>query len=177
MRQVVLAFVLLALVCGTWLWLRSDGEDVLHAPPATNGRADAAVTPAREAVAAPVAESTAVRAEAPAATSDGAPFPADAQWIDVRIVDAVTKQPAAGADVHWIDEAASSKVQAMSHRERAPFVGNIHRMALELGRQLDVPLPTTAVANEFLTAARGMGLAEDDFATVFNVLKSMAGVK
>jgi 3-hydroxyisobutyrate dehydrogenase-like beta-hydroxyacid dehydrogenase len=50
-------------------------------------------------------------------------------------------------------------------------------LAMELGRQLDVPLPTTAVANEFLTAARAMGLAEDDFATIFNVLKTMAGVK
>ena len=49
-------------------------------------------------------------------------------------------------------------------------------LAMELGRQLDVPLPTTAVANEFLTAARGMGLADDDFATVFNVLKTMAGI-
>jgi 3-hydroxyisobutyrate dehydrogenase-like beta-hydroxyacid dehydrogenase len=49
-------------------------------------------------------------------------------------------------------------------------------LAMELGRQLDVPLPTTAVANEFLTAARGMGLAEDDFATVFNVLAKMSGV-
>src|SRR5258708_40066443 len=27
-------------------------------------------------------------------------------------------------------------------------------LALELGRQLDVPMPTTAVTNEFLTAAR-----------------------
>ena len=33
-------------------------------------------------------------------------------------------------------------------------------LALEMGRRLDVPLPTTAVTNEFLTAARGMGLAE-----------------
>ena len=33
-------------------------------------------------------------------------------------------------------------------------------LALEMGRQLDVPLPTTAVSNEFLTAARGMGLAK-----------------
>ena len=30
-------------------------------------------------------------------------------------------------------------------------------LAMDLGRQLDVPLPTTAVSNEFLTAARGMG--------------------
>src|SRR5437867_6683974 len=49
-------------------------------------------------------------------------------------------------------------------------------LALELGRQVDVPLPTTAVANEFLTAARGMGLVEKDFAAVFNVLARMSGV-
>jgi 3-hydroxyisobutyrate dehydrogenase-like beta-hydroxyacid dehydrogenase len=50
-------------------------------------------------------------------------------------------------------------------------------LALELGRQLDVPMPTTAVTNEFLTAARGMGLVEKDFAVVFEVLSAMSGVK
>jgi 3-hydroxyisobutyrate dehydrogenase-like beta-hydroxyacid dehydrogenase len=50
-------------------------------------------------------------------------------------------------------------------------------LALEMGRQLDVPLPTTAVTNEFLTAARGMGLSDKDFAVVFEVLARMAGVK
>jgi 3-hydroxyisobutyrate dehydrogenase-like beta-hydroxyacid dehydrogenase len=50
-------------------------------------------------------------------------------------------------------------------------------LALELGRQLDVPMPTTAVTNEFLTAARGMGLVEEDFAVVFDVLAHMCGVK
>jgi 3-hydroxyisobutyrate dehydrogenase-like beta-hydroxyacid dehydrogenase len=49
-------------------------------------------------------------------------------------------------------------------------------LALEMGRQLDVPLPTTATANEFLTAARGMGMADKDFAVVFDVLARMAGV-
>jgi 3-hydroxyisobutyrate dehydrogenase-like beta-hydroxyacid dehydrogenase len=49
-------------------------------------------------------------------------------------------------------------------------------LALELGRQLDVPLPTTAVTNEFLTAARGMGLSDEDFAIIFEVLARMAGV-
>jgi 3-hydroxyisobutyrate dehydrogenase-like beta-hydroxyacid dehydrogenase len=49
-------------------------------------------------------------------------------------------------------------------------------LALELGRQLDVPLPTTATTNEFLTAARGMGLAKKDFAVVFDVLARMSGV-
>src|SRR5207244_13135334 len=49
-------------------------------------------------------------------------------------------------------------------------------LALELGRQLDVPLPTTAATNELLTAARAMGLAEQDFAAVFDVLAQMSGV-
>jgi len=48
-------------------------------------------------------------------------------------------------------------------------------LALELGREVSVPLPTTATANEFLTAARGMGLADKDFAVVFEVLARMAG--
>ena len=50
-------------------------------------------------------------------------------------------------------------------------------LALEMGRQLDVPLPTTAITNQMLTAARGMGLAEKDFAILFETLARMAGVK
>jgi 3-hydroxyisobutyrate dehydrogenase-like beta-hydroxyacid dehydrogenase len=50
-------------------------------------------------------------------------------------------------------------------------------LALEMGRRLDVPLPTTAIANEMLTAARGMGLAEKDFAILFETLGRMAGEK
>src|SRR2546427_2464873 len=40
-------------------------------------------------------------------------------------------------------------------------------LALELGRQVNVPLPTTSATNEFLTAARAMGFAERDFAILF----------
>jgi 3-hydroxyisobutyrate dehydrogenase-like beta-hydroxyacid dehydrogenase len=50
-------------------------------------------------------------------------------------------------------------------------------LALDMGRALDVPLPTTAISNEFLTAARGMGFAKQDFAVVFDVLAQMSGVK
>ncbi len=49
-------------------------------------------------------------------------------------------------------------------------------LALELGQQLDIPLPTTAVTNEFLTAARGMGLEKQDFAALFKVLANLSGV-
>jgi 3-hydroxyisobutyrate dehydrogenase-like beta-hydroxyacid dehydrogenase len=49
-------------------------------------------------------------------------------------------------------------------------------LALEAGREFDVPLPTTAVTNEYLTAARGMGFQEKDFAVIFEVLAAMSGV-
>jgi len=49
-------------------------------------------------------------------------------------------------------------------------------LALELGRELNVPLPTTAISNEFLTSARAMGLAREDFASVYKALAKMAGL-
>ncbi len=49
-------------------------------------------------------------------------------------------------------------------------------LALEMGRELDVPMPTTATSNEFLTAARAMGLAKQDFYIVYKVLAKMAGL-
>lgn len=48
-------------------------------------------------------------------------------------------------------------------------------LAMEAGRQFDVPLPTTATTNELLTAARAMGLRDKDFAAVFEVLEALSG--
>jgi len=50
-------------------------------------------------------------------------------------------------------------------------------LALELGREIDVPLPTTAVTNEMLTCARAIGLEKRDFAVLFEALARMAGIK
>jgi 3-hydroxyisobutyrate dehydrogenase len=89
-----------------------------------------------------------------------------------------------------VDVLAHSALGSPMIQYRGPFVlkmpdeawFNVNMMqkdmllALEMGRKLDVPLPTTAVANEFLTAARGMGLAEKDFAVVFDVLARMSGI-
>lgn len=49
-------------------------------------------------------------------------------------------------------------------------------LALDMGRELDVPLPTTAATNEFLNAAKGMGYGEYDFAIIFDVLAKMSGI-
>jgi 3-hydroxyisobutyrate dehydrogenase-like beta-hydroxyacid dehydrogenase len=50
-------------------------------------------------------------------------------------------------------------------------------LALEMGLQLDVPLPTTSITNQMLTSARAVGLAKKDFAILFEVLAKMAGLK
>lgn len=50
-------------------------------------------------------------------------------------------------------------------------------LALEAGRRLDVPMPTTAISNELLTAARAMGYVEQDFAVVYEVMAHMAGLR
>jgi 3-hydroxyisobutyrate dehydrogenase-like beta-hydroxyacid dehydrogenase len=90
-----------------------------------------------------------------------------------------------------VDVLTHSAVASPMIQYRGPFVlkmpeeawFNVNMMqkdmllALELGRKVDVPMPTTAVSNEFLTAARGMGLVEKDFAVVFDVLARMSGVK
>ncbi|HEX4536739.1 MAG TPA: NAD(P)-dependent oxidoreductase [Candidatus Acidoferrum sp.] len=90
-----------------------------------------------------------------------------------------------------VDVLVNSAVASPMIKYRGPFVlqlppeawFNVNMMqkdmllALELGRQVDVPMPTTAISNEFLTAARAMGLVEQDFAVVFDVLAHMSGVK
>jgi 3-hydroxyisobutyrate dehydrogenase len=89
-----------------------------------------------------------------------------------------------------LDVMLSSVIASPMLKYRGPFVleqpeeawFNVDMMqkdmllALDLGRELDVPMPTTAISNELLTAARGMGLAHHDFAVVFEVLARMAGV-
>ena len=69
----------------------------------------------------------------------------------------------------------------LGHPDEAWFDVNMMQkdmnLALELGRELDVPLPTTAITNELLTAARALGLEEKDFAVVFDVLARMSGIE
>lgn len=69
----------------------------------------------------------------------------------------------------------------LGHPDEAWFDCNMMQkdmlLALDAGRELDVPMPTTAVSNELLTAARGMGLDHYDFAVVYDVLAQMSGVK
>jgi len=90
-----------------------------------------------------------------------------------------------------VDVLTNSVIASPMVKYRGPFVlempeeawFNVNMMqkdmnlALELGRQLDIPLPTTAATNEMLTAARGMGFEEQDFAVMFDALAQMSGMK
>ena len=49
-------------------------------------------------------------------------------------------------------------------------------LALEMSRELNVPVPAVAMSNELLTSARAMGFAKEDFAIVYKVLARMAGL-
>ena len=49
-------------------------------------------------------------------------------------------------------------------------------LALELGRDLHVPLPTAAIVNEMLSSACAQGFGEKDFAILYKLLGQMAGL-
>jgi 3-hydroxyisobutyrate dehydrogenase-like beta-hydroxyacid dehydrogenase len=49
-------------------------------------------------------------------------------------------------------------------------------LALELGRETGVPLPATSLVHQLYTAARAMGLGEQDMAAVFDVVAELAGL-
>jgi 3-hydroxyisobutyrate dehydrogenase-like beta-hydroxyacid dehydrogenase len=49
-------------------------------------------------------------------------------------------------------------------------------LALEMGRELQVSLPTGAVVNEMLSSVRAQGFGEQDFAILYKVLAQMSGV-
>lgn len=50
------------------------------------------------------------------------------------------------------------------------------RLALDLANDVAMPLPTTSVANDMLSAARAQGLEHKDFAELFHALARMSGV-
>lgn len=49
-------------------------------------------------------------------------------------------------------------------------------LALQLGRDLHVPLPTAAATEPILNASQAAGLADEDVAAIYNVLTAMAGL-
>jgi len=49
-------------------------------------------------------------------------------------------------------------------------------LALELAREMGMPAPTLAAANEIMNAARGLGVDHRDFVTVYDVYRTLGGM-
>ncbi len=49
-------------------------------------------------------------------------------------------------------------------------------LALDMGRDLEVPMPTSAITNEYLNVCRAQGLSDQDFAILYTVMRRMAGL-
>src|SRR5712691_739031 len=56
-----------------------------------------------------------------------------------------------------------------------PMIQKDLQLALDQAHAVGVPLPTTALTQEWLTMARGLGLGDYDFAILFDVLASLSG--
>jgi 3-hydroxyisobutyrate dehydrogenase-like beta-hydroxyacid dehydrogenase len=90
-----------------------------------------------------------------------------------------------------LDALLSGVIASPHMKYRAPFildppdhawfdVGMIQKdleLALDLGKAAGVALPETAVAQQLMTAARGLGYGAEDFSVVFHALARMAGIE
>jgi 3-hydroxyisobutyrate dehydrogenase-like beta-hydroxyacid dehydrogenase len=89
-----------------------------------------------------------------------------------------------------IEVMLNSAIASPALKYRGPFVGAMPdeawfdvsmmqkdiALALELGRELGVTLPTTSIAHDLLVQARQLGYADQDFAILFKVLEGMSGI-
>ena len=90
-----------------------------------------------------------------------------------------------------VEAMLASVIASPSIAYRAPFVFELPEaawfdvnmmqkdllLALETGRAAGVPMPTTAAANELLSACRGLGLEKEDFAAIYYTLARLAGLE
>ena len=58
-----------------------------------------------------------------------------------------------------------------------PMIQKDMQLALDHGHAVGVPLPLTALTQEWLTMARASGLGDYDFAIIFDLLASLAGAR
>jgi 3-hydroxyisobutyrate dehydrogenase-like beta-hydroxyacid dehydrogenase len=89
-----------------------------------------------------------------------------------------------------LDSLLNSVAASPAMKYRAPFILKMPdevwfnaammqkdlQLALELGRELGVPLLSVALANEMLSAAKAMGYGQQDFAVLFKVLERLSGM-
>ncbi len=120
-----------------WLALRFAGGEPALAP--DPGVANAhAVSPADpvEAATAPTASAEVTRVEAADATAEASkqpPIPDDAIWLEVKVIDAESKQLVAGAEVRWHGSGVWQQIAALPERERQDYWGDQEFTARRFG--------------------------------------------
>ncbi len=89
-----------------------------------------------------------------------------------------------------LDALLNSVIASPAMKYRAPFILKMPeevwfdvtmmqkdvQLALELGRELGVPLFSVSLVNELLSTAKAMGYSDQDFAVLFKVLARMSGM-
>lgn len=89
-----------------------------------------------------------------------------------------------------LDSLLNSVIASPAMKYRAPFILNMPeevwfnvammqkdlQLALEMGRDMQMPLFSASLANELLSVAIAMGYGEQDFAVLFKVLARMSGM-
>ena len=115
-RPLALVLAVVTLAGGGWWLLRTD--EIVPAPSKPAVAAPTASAPSEVAAASPVEASVrSVVVSAP----EQPPIPADAKWLDVLVVDAVTSQPVVGADVWWATEVSAALLAALPEKERIVY--------------------------------------------------------
>ena len=89
-----------------------------------------------------------------------------------------------------LDALLNSVIASPAMKYRAPFILKMPdevwfsidmmikdvELALELGEEFGVPLPSVQLSHDILAKAKAMGYGDEDFAALFSVLAQMAGV-
>ncbi|MEZ6038757.1 MAG: hypothetical protein R3F29_14845 [Planctomycetota bacterium] len=113
MRTFILCCVVAVLALGSWLLLRGDAEVAPTPNSQPQSPAEEPLSPETPAPAVAVRE-----AAVDVVDHEQVPIPDDAVWVDLLVVDAVTKEPAPGVEVSWSHRPQQDHVNALPAVER-----------------------------------------------------------
>lgn len=115
----VTTILLLSVASGTflwWVWPASVDQPVESTVPPSSAPVHKIATAAVE-----LRDSVREEPLLASAPSDVRPIPASAHFVEVRVVDAASRQPVEGADVTWVDDSAHSLVEELPESARLAY--------------------------------------------------------
>lgn len=169
---VTLAFAAIAVVAW-FLWQRGVDEATPPRPREENVDRTPAATASDGARAA-------AEARVAATTGTQRPFPPDAQWFPVRVIDKATQRPVPGATVSWYDGACGKEYFAsLAHEEPDPALESLEQRALAFGWQTttdDAGIARLASSEGFVEIAATHEGSYGELSLFENSVRPTAGV-